>query len=242
MLDFESLHPSFSPLGDRAMLVELAAEPGPETSAALRAIAGRLQSLGLPGVTDVVPALCSVALHYEPAAFAQETDRAPYDVLVQMLQHALAEAGALPRQSGRMVEIPVTYGGEFGEDLAPLAAKLGMSEDALAALHSAGEYTVYMLGFAPGFPYMGPLDAQLAIPRRDTPRTRVPAGSVAIANAYTAIYPMELPGGWHLLGRTPLTLFDPRNDPPALLSAGDRVRFVRIDAEEFARRAMAGGG
>ncbi|MEX0958704.1 MAG: 5-oxoprolinase subunit PxpB [Burkholderiales bacterium] len=236
MLDLESLHLSFSPLGDRALLVELASEPGPETSARVRAIADRLRAIGLPGVSDIVPAFCSVALHYDPAAFFEAGgERTPYDALVAELQQALLEAGALPEDNGRLIEIPVVYGGRFGEDLDPLASALGMSAKELIDRHCGCVYTVYMLGFAPGFPYLGPLDPRLEVPRRDSPRTSVPPGSVAVANAYTGIYPLSLPGGWHLLGRTPLTMFDPRRDPPALLSAGDRVRFVPVGESEFDR-------
>ncbi|HUF19238.1 MAG TPA: 5-oxoprolinase subunit PxpB [Burkholderiales bacterium] len=236
MVDLESLHLSFSPLGDRALLVELASEPGPETSASVRAIADRVRTMALPGVSDIVPAFCSVALHYDPAVLGEaDSERTPYDALVLRLQESLFDADALPQEDGRLHEIPVAYGGRFGEDLDELAATLEMGADTLIELHCATTYSVYMLGFAPGFPYLGPLDHRLIVPRRDSPRTQVPAGSVAVANAYTAVYPLNLPGGWHLLGRTPLTLFDPNRDPPALLSAGDRVRFVPIDAAEFAR-------
>ncbi|WIG55610.1 MAG: Allophanate hydrolase 2 subunit 1 [Rhodanobacteraceae bacterium] len=131
--------------------------------------------------------------------------------------------------------IPVCYGGDCGPDIDAIAEHAGLVRDEVIARHAAAEYTVAMLGFAPGFPYLLGLDAALHVPRRATPRTRVPAGSVAIGGAQTGIYPCELPGGWHLIGRTPLALFDPRRDPPCLLAPGDRVRFRAIDAGEFAR-------
>lgn len=134
------------------------------------------------------------------------------------------------------VAIPVCYGGEHGPDLAAVAGHARLAPGEVVRRHTAAEYTVAMLGFAPGFPYLLGLDAALHVPRRADPRTRVPAGSVAIGGAQTGIYPRELPGGWNLIGRTPQVLFDPERDPPCLLAPGDRVRFRAIDAEEFARR------
>lgn len=135
------------------------------------------------------------------------------------------------------VEIPVCYGGEYGPDLDALAEHARLSRDEVIGRHVAAGYTVAMLGFAPGFPYLLGLDPALHVPRRADPRTRVPAGSVAIGGAQTGIYPRELPGGWNLIGRTPLVLFDPDRDPPCLLAPGDRVRFCAISAEEFAALA-----
>lgn len=135
--------------------------------------------------------------------------------------------------------IPVCYGGDGGPDLDVVAEHARLSRDDVIARHTAAEYTVAMLGFAPGFPYLLGLDPALHIPRRATPRTRVPAGSVAIGGAQTGIYPRELPGGWNLIGRTPRVLFDPRREPPALLAPGNRVRFRPIGADEFARLATS---
>ena len=145
-----------------------------------------------------------------------------------------------PRDIRAMVEIPVCYGGEFGEDLDAIAARADISIDEVIARHTQAEYTVAMLGFAPGFPYLLGLDPALHVPRRANPRTRVPAGSVAIGGAQTGIYPRELPGGWNLIGRTPLALFDADREPPCLLAPGDRVRFRAIDADEFRRLAERG--
>ena len=131
------------------------------------------------------------------------------------------------------MEIPVCYGGEFGPDLPFVAARAGLSEDEAARRHAAGEYRVHLIGFAPGFPYLGGLTAELAAPRRATPRERVPAGSVGIAGRQTGVYPLETPGGWQIIGRTPLRLFRLDADPPALLRTGDGVRFRAIAADEF---------
>jgi inhibitor of KinA len=225
---------SFSPLGDRALLIEFAETPDPEVTARVRALADFLQAQALPGVTDLVPALCSLALHYEPDSWhTDDASQAAYDSLVGALQELIPLADEMPRSQGALIEIPVVYGGEFGEDLEALAAAHGISAAEAADIHASAEYTVYMLGFVPGFAYLGPLDERLTAPRRETPRVRVPAGSVAVANGLTGIYPVELPGGWHVIGRTPLKLFDLDSDPPARLAAGDRVRFVAVDAARF---------
>ncbi len=137
------------------------------------------------------------------------------------------------------VEIPVCYGGALGEDLETLARSRGLSAEAVVAIHSGVTYHVHMLGFVPGFAYLGGLDERLATPRRATPRPRVPAGSVAIADGQTAIYPLETPGGWHLIGRTPLQLFRADASPPSLLNAGDTVRFVPISTEQFDSQSAA---
>lgn len=230
----EPLSLSFSPLGDRALLIEFADAPDPVVTARVRALADFLLASALPGVTDLVPALGSLALHYDPEAWqANDATRAPYDNLVGALQELIPQAEGMPRAEGALIEIPVVYGGEYGEDLESLAAARGISAAEAAEIHASAEYTVYMLGFVPGFAYLGPLDQRLDLPRRETPRVQVPAGSVAVANGLTGIYPMALPGGWHVIGRTPLKLFDLNRDPPARLAAGDRVRFVAVDAARF---------
>jgi KipI family sensor histidine kinase inhibitor len=140
-----------------------------------------------------------------------------------------------PHSESRQIEIPVLYGGEMGVDLGRVAALAGISEEEVVELHAQTEYIVRFLGFMPGFPYLGPLPVRLATPRHETPRTVVPAGSVAIAEDQTSIYPVASPGGWNLIGRTPCRLFDPREDPPSMLLPGDRVRFRPVDEAEYSR-------
>jgi inhibitor of KinA len=139
----------------------------------------------------------------------------------------------------KAIDIPVCYDREFGPDLADVAAATGLAVDEVVRRHTGSDHRVLMIGFAPGFPYLGGLDAALVVPRRGSPRARVEAGSVAVANGQTAIYPFATPGGWNVLGRTPLRLFDPLREPASLLQAGDRVRFVSISAGEFQRIAAA---
>lgn len=178
-------------------------------------------------VRDVVPAYASVAVFFDPRAVAAEHVR---DWLTGLIGNVHATSGS---ERSRCVEVPVVYGGESGPDLAPAAAELGIAPGELARRHAQGQYTVAMIGFAPGFPYLFGLDPALALPRLATPRLKVPAGSVAIAGGQAGIYPHEGPGGWRLLGRTPLRLFDPGRTPPSALLPGDRVRFVAIDADAF---------
>ena len=225
---------SFSPLGDCALLLEVGDHADPATISRVRALADYFAKLSLPGVLDFVPALCTIGVHYDPEQWLDESGtRTPYEMLVERIQAALPEESKLALSQGPLREIPVCYELGFEEDLAALASAHGLSSDQVIRIHSAAVYSVYMIGFAPGFAYLGPLDERLISPRRETPRARVPAGSVAVANQYTGIYPAELPGGWHVIGRTPLQLFDPMDDQPSLLSAGDRVQFVPIGEAEF---------
>lgn len=232
---------SFLPLGDRALLLEVGTRAGPDTVSKVRALADHLARLRLPGVFDLVPALCTIGIHYDPEQWRDESaKRSPYERLVAHIQTALPDLATLAVSEGRVREIPVCYEADCAADLTALARTLGLSPSQVVDIHSAVEYSVYMIGFAPGFAYLGPLDERLVLPRRKTPRTRVPAGSVAIANQYTGIYPGELPGGWHLIGRTPLRLFDPSRTQPSLLEAGDRVRFSPIDTAKFRRLQSEG--
>jgi KipI family sensor histidine kinase inhibitor len=208
------------PLGEAALLVE--GEPaGDLCNRAVIALSRKLDALSLPGVQPAVPAVSSLLLPFEPL----QTPAAALEQTIRQLLATLAVASDLPE---RVVEIPVRYGGADGPDLIDVARQLDITPRELVALHSTPIYRVLLIGFAPGFPYLGPLPPRLHLPRRSTPRTRVPAGSVAIAADMSGIYPAELPGGWHLLGRTEQQLFDPRAKPPTLLVPGDGVRFVPL--------------
>jgi len=177
-----------------------------------------------------VPAIRALTLHYEPA-------RTTFRVLEHYIHATLDTLVVAPDVPREPVVIPVCYGGDFGPDLEDVARTHETSTDAIIAAHTAGIYTVAMLGFLPGFPYLDGLDAALHTPRRATPRTAVPAGSVGIGGSSTGVYPFVSPGGWHLIGRTPLTLFAARRTPPTLLQPGDRVHFRAIPADAF--RALA---
>lgn len=217
--------PRIVPAGDQAYLIRF----GDAISEALHTrVIAALASLDRsrpPWVVDVTPSYSALLVSYDPAI-------AGPDDVVRWIEARLAEAEG-PVVEARRVTIPVWYAPDVGLDLLALASELDLSSDEIVALHSGAEYLVFMLGFKPGFPYMGTLPERLAAPRLETPRTAVPAGSVAIAGRQTGIYPVRSPGGWRILGRTPLHLFDPHREQPFLLRAGDRVRFEPIDRTGF---------
>lgn len=224
------------PLGDRALVVEVDIPVSRQATVRMRALADWLRRVALPGVLDLVPAFCSLTVHYEPL-HVRAADALPYECLREQLAQAIDQAPPAQDDLARAVEIPVLYGGVGGEDLEALAAAHGLSPEQAIRLHMAPMYFVGMLGFAPGFAYLAGLDPQLVTPRRSTPRGRVPAGSVAIGGEHTGVYPFDSPGGWHVIGRTPLRMFDPGRSEPSLLGAGDEVRFVAIDEAQY--RALA---
>ena len=225
-----------APLGDSALRIVLGEQPDAATVARVQAAVLRLQGAALPGVRDIVPAYTTITLHYRPEALADDPDalRAPWERLADGVRGLLAKPLRRPTAAAREVVVPVWYGGEAGPDLAEVARQCGLGEDEVVARHLASPHEVCMLGFAPGFPFITGLDTRLRTARRSTPRTRIPPGSVAIAREQTCIYPLDTPGGWNLIGRTPLRLFDPAAQPPSLLRPGDRLRFEAIDADRFA--------
>jgi KipI family sensor histidine kinase inhibitor len=224
-------------LGDDALLIRLGDRIDAATNRAALDLAAALQTARLPGVHDIAPAYASVCVRYDIAAWTRGAASTTAFRSVAAQIEAVIGAGipaTLPDESADALEIPVCYGGEAGPDLAAVAEHSGLDSAEVIARHAQAEYRVAMLGFMPGFPYLLGLDPTLQMPRRATPRTRVPAGSVAIGGAQTGIYPRELPGGWQLIGRTPLVLFDASRAAPALLQPGQRVRFRAIDAAQFA--------
>jgi len=229
--NFSAMH--FAPLGDRALLITLGHTIDDSTRRTVQAALQRLDGADIPGITELVPAFASIAVHYDPAVLAEHAAAPPYTRLVSSLEGALADLADDDLPPARLVEIPVCYGGDLGPDLGDVAARHELSADEVIALHTAAEYRVHMIGFMPGFAYLGGLPEAIVTPRRDTPRTAVPAGSVGIGGAQTGIYPLVSPGGWHLIGRTPLRMFDVSRKPAALLATGDRVRFRRVGEDEF---------
>lgn len=220
------------PLGDAALYAEFALSLDLRINEALQAVAAVLRERAPPWVRDVVPSLGGLALHFD--LDHAELPAVPLQAAAELLKDCLKVA-ARPRKSGRQVGVPVCYDPEFGLDLEEVAAKTGLDKAEIVRRHTATEHRVLMVGFAPGQPYIGGLDRRLAVPRRATPRTHVPAGSIAIANAQTVVYPFEIAGGWSVLGRTPLRVFDPQRKPPSLLVPGDRVRFAPISRAEYER-------
>ncbi len=223
--------PRFLPSGDTALVVEFGDRIDRGLSAAVIDLAERIRVAGLGGVTEMVPSFRSLLVHYDPLATSAER-------LTEQIS-GLTGGAVTAQASGRLWRIPVCHDGAFAPDLAEVAAQAGLTPEEAIALHSAERYHVYMIGFSPGYPYLGDLPEALQLPRRENPRVKVPAGSVASAAAMTAVYTTESPGGWHLIGRTPVLLFDLRAEPPALLRSGDAVLFEPISRAEFDRIARA---
>ncbi|SRR5579883_117521 len=226
------------PLSEDALLLRFDDSIDPEVNARVHAAAARLRAAHLPGMVDIAPSYAGLLLRFDPLAWEDAlADESAHARLLASVETILRDPCTTARfPQTRVVEIPVCYSSEFGPDLDEAARQAQLSARDFIARHTAADYSVAMVGFAPGFPYLLGLDPILHVPRRATPRTRVPAGSVAIGGAQTGIYPRELPGGWRIIGRTPLRLFDPQRDPPCLLAPGDRVRFRAIDADEFSAR------
>lgn len=218
------LIPRFLPAGDSVLVAEYGDRIDETINIHVHRVAHALDRLRPVGVIEVVPTYRSIAIHLDPL----HADQAALQAVVRDIDAHLA-AGLQP--TPRTIEIPVVYGGAYGPDLEDVATHAGLSTADVVAIHAAGIYRVYMMGFTPGFPYLGGLSPRIATPRLSSPRTHVPAGSVGIAGPQTGIYPTASPGGWRLVGRTPLSLFDPKNEPPTLLDAGDIVRFVPVSAD-----------
>lgn len=231
------LPPTLESLGDQALLLRWGEVADADSNRRVHEVAAKLREAALPWLVDCVPAYASLAVFFDAAAIRGS------DPLAVVRERVAAIAASMDASqdaaTARLVEIPVAYGSEHGPDLDDVANASGLTTAQVVERHAQVEYLVAMLGFSPGFPYLLGLDPQLAVPRLATPRTRVAAGSVGIGGAQTGVYPNEGPGGWRLIGRTTLALFDARREPPSLLLPGDRVRFVPIDAPALGAGAKA---
>ena len=211
----------FLPAGDKALTVELGDSISPETNRRVRDLLVAIESQQIPGVVDLVPSYRSLLVYYDPLQLNLPQLEEHLSALEQNLDQAAVHAP-------KVVEIPTLYGGEYGPDLEHVAEHNGLSPEEVIQIHSSADYLVYMMGFTPGFPYLGGMSEKIATPRLQTPRTAIPAGSVGIAEQQTGVYPIQSPGGWQLIGRTPVQLFDPQRDPPVVVEAGDFIRFAPI--------------
>jgi len=216
--------PRILPVGEGAFTVEFGNRVDPALTARVHAFDARLTSESLPGLVETVPTYRALLVRYDPCVSTADEIKAALGGLLDVLKDV-----APPE--GRLIEIPVQYGGDAGPDLASVAQHAGLPPSELIRLHTAPTYRVAMLGFAPGFAYLQGLDPQIAAPRLETPRTHIPPGSVGIAGEQTGVYALDTPGGWRIIGRTDLTLFDPAREAPFMLQAGDRVRFIVADTE-----------
>lgn len=215
------------PCGDCAVTLQIGETISEAVNREVVAVLETLRRAAIPGIVELVPSYTAVCIHYDPAVLS-------YDSLLEKLNKLAVMVQETGDAAGTVVHIPVCYGGEFGPDLAFVAEHSGLTQDEVIQRHSAGEYLVFMLGFLPGFAYMGGMDDTIACPRLTSPRAKIPAGSVGIAGSQTGIYPLASPGGWQLIGRTPVKMFSIEGENTRFaLSAGDRVRFVPITEEEY---------
>ncbi|WP_297420053.1 5-oxoprolinase subunit PxpB [Thermococcus sp.] len=227
------MKPEIKPSGDSAIAVSFGETIDEEINGRVHAVARAIEEMSFEWLVEVVPAYSSLYVFYDPL----KVSYTEVEASIKPLLNAKTESF-----EGRLIEVPVVYGGKYGQDIEFVAEHNGLTVDDVIEIHSQQVYRVYFLGFLPGFAYLGGMDERIAAPRLERPRLKVPAGSVGIAGRQTGIYPLESPGGWRLIGRTPLRLFNPSKEPPTLLQPGDRVKFVPIDESEFREIYLEEGG
>lgn len=222
--------------GDRAVVIEYGDSISEEICYKIRLTDIAIKESKIEGIIETVPTYRSLMVHYDPMVIG-------YDALVEKLKGLEGRLDSMELPPPEIYEIPTLYGGKYGPDIENVARHNGLTVEDVIEIHTSTDYLIHMLGFTPGFPYLGGMDERIATPRLKTPRTKIPEGSVGIAGAQTGIYPVESPGGWQLIGRTPVKLYDPHSDSPILLKAGNYVRFIRIDNNEYDRiaRQVASG-
>lgn len=214
--------------GDSALLIEFGKEINPEINRKITALVQLMREQHIEGIVDVIPAFCSLLINYDPRVLS-------YEELKERMEHLLKMETKTEATRKRIFEIPVCYGGEYGPDIENIAEHAGLSVEEVIKIHSSKDYLIYMLGFLPGFTYLGGLDERIYTPRLASPRLKIRAGSVGIGGSQTGIYPLDSPGGWQLMGLTPVRTYDPERQTPILVEAGDYIRFIPIDEEEFLR-------
>ena len=223
------MKPTISPVGDCAISIDFGQVIDPKINRQIRQVIEQIKVLQLDGIIELVPTYCALLVQYDAMVYS-------YSDICRILEPTLQESVTdSANELVTIVEIPTVYGGEFGPDLGFVASHNHLSEAEVVSIHSGTDYLVYMLGFIPGFTYLGGMDPRIATPRLSSPRTLIPAGSVGIAGEQTGTYPSDSPGGWQIIGRTPVTMYDMSKEQAALLQAGDYVRYVSIDENEFHR-------
>jgi inhibitor of KinA len=223
------------PMGDQAVLIEIGEEITLEIHDKIKQISSCLNNLQDKWFIEYIPAFTTITVFYDPMIIFREytTKKSPYEFVCNELNQLLSAVTTSEQDETRTIHIPVCYEQELAPDIEVVAKTNQLSPQEVIEIHSSGEYTVYMIGFAPGFPYIGGMSEQIATPRKETPRLRIPAGSVGIAGKQTGVYPLETPGGWQVIGRTPLKLFQPNEEIPSLLRAGDKIKFIPISYRDF---------
>lgn len=222
--------------GDSSLLVEFEQKISPEVNRRIAAVVKLIRQQQIEGIVDMIPTYCSLLISYNPLVIS-------YREIHERISSIARMDTKVESVRKRIFEIPVLYGGEGGPDLPAIASHAGLSEEEVIAIHSGRDYLIYMLGFLPGFTYLGGLDERIHTPRLPNPRVRIPAGSVGIGGSQTGIYPVDSPGGWQLMGITPVRTYDPGREKPILVEAGDYIRFRPVSAPEYEeiRRAVSKG-
>jgi inhibitor of KinA len=228
-------HPyTIFPLGDSALTVDFGNIMNRSINEKVIALFHLLQRTSIEGVLDIIPAYSSLTVCYDiMRVHKPDPEKTVFETLAERIEHLTAKEGLTVNQAIRKLKVPVCYGGKYGPDLEMLAKQKSLSDSEVIQIHTSDIYYVYMVGFLPGFAYMGEVDERISLPRRREPRTRVPAGAVGIAGKQTGIYPMDSPGGWQIIGQTPMALFDKEKKEPVLFQAGDEVSFYSISEYEF---------
>lgn len=221
------------PEGDGAILIEAGKEISLANHRKIRAIVSLIEKAAPAWMIEYIPAYTTVTVLYDLFKVYEKFGEYPYRYVSRYFTRLLEKAQPAFIPEPRTVDIPVCYGGKFGPDLENVARINGLTPEEVIRIHASGDYTVYMIGFAPGFPYIGGMPEKIAAPRKKTPRLKIPERSVGIAGKQTGIYPIETPGGWQIIGRTPVKLFRPDRDGPSLLQAGDKIRFRPVSLEEY---------
>ncbi len=212
--------------GDSALNMEFGNIISEETNKKIRAVAILIETMKISGINELVPTYRSLMIHYNPLMI-------DYGNLVSILREVEGSLDNILLPSPEIIEIPVLYGGQYGLDIENVAKHNNLTVEEVIRIHTSVEYLIYMLGFTPGFPYLGGMDKRIATPRLSSPRTKIPAGSVGIAGEQTGVYPMQSPGGWQLIGSTPVELFNPERENPILLKSGNYIVFKSIDEDEY---------
>ncbi|MFC7370147.1 5-oxoprolinase subunit PxpB [Fictibacillus iocasae] len=221
---------TMTPLGDSAVLLQFGSGISREMNEQVQIAAAALEASPFKGMKELIPAFSTLAVEYDPVLV---NDPFPYEAVKVIIKDTLQKAKGIHTSLSKTVKIPVCYESPFAMDLDVLSQHTGLSVSEIISLHTSADYYVYFLGFAPGFPFLGGMPEKLAMPRKASPREKIPAGSVGIAGSQTGVYPIETPGGWQIIGRTPLQFFDPENEEPVLISPGDTVNFYPISKEDY---------